>query len=136
MEAAVVGLLKVENCGRVLAWSSWSGLERAARKSREHTLREFDEFARTAGFMAVGKEELGSLLDNDRLFAEEKGRVFEAVVRWMKGRGGGEARGSGLLGKVRFPLTNGGHLTELLRNGGGSWQGLRSGRGKRWGCKV
>ena len=61
VEEAVVGLLTVERCGGVLAWSSGSGLERVARASREVALREFDEFARTAGFMEVGEEALGSL---------------------------------------------------------------------------
>ena len=68
VEEAVVGLLTVERCGGVLAWSSGSGLERVARASREVALREFDEFARTAGFMEVGREALGSLLEDEGLW--------------------------------------------------------------------
>ena len=113
VEEAVVGLLTVERCGGVLAWSSGSGLERVARASREVALREFDEFARTAGFMEVGEEALGSLLEDDGLWTEGEERVYEGVVRWMEGQGeGGEGRGSGLLGKVRFPLMGGGYLVD------------------------
>ena len=53
------------------------GLERAARAIREVALREFDEFARTAGFMEVGEEALGSLLENDGLWTEGGERVYE-----------------------------------------------------------
>ena len=45
VKEAVVGLLTVERCGGLLAWSSGSGLERVARASWEVALREFDEFA-------------------------------------------------------------------------------------------
>ena len=124
VEEAVVGLLTVEMCCGVLAWSSGSGLERVARASRELALREFDEFARTAGFMEVGEEVLGSLLEDDGLWTEREERVFEGVVRWMKGGEGAEARGSGLLGKVRFPLMEGAYLADLLREAGGELTGL------------
>ena len=110
VEDAVMRLLTVESCGRVLACGLGSGLGRVERASRELALREFDEFARTARFMEVGEEALGSLLDDDGLVTEREERVFEAVVRWMKG---GEVRGSGLLRKVRFPFMDGKYLADV-----------------------
>ena len=49
VEDAVVRLLTVESCGRVLACGWGSGLARVERAGRELALREFDEFATTAG---------------------------------------------------------------------------------------
>ena len=103
-EDAAVSLLTVESCGRVLASSWGSGLVRAERASRGLALREFDEFAKTAGFMELGEEVLGSLLEEDGLRTEAEERVFEGVVRWMKGGDGGAVRGEGLLRKIRFPF--------------------------------
>ncbi len=40
----------------------------------------FEEFARTAGFMRIGGEALGSMLDDDRLAARNEEAVWEAVV--------------------------------------------------------
>jgi len=64
-DAVVSGHLTVGSCGSILMSSFGSGLERAARASRELALREFDEFSKTAGFMALDEEVLGSLLDDD-----------------------------------------------------------------------
>ena len=92
---AVVRLLTVASCGRVVACGLGSGLVRVERASREVALREFDEFARTAGFMEVGEEALGSLLDDDRLVTEREERVFEAVVRWIRAGREGASGGRG-----------------------------------------
>ena len=119
VEEAVVRLLTVESCGGALAWSSGSGLVRVERASREVALREFDDFARTAGFMEVGEEVLGALLEDDGLWTDGEERVFEGVVRWLKRGEGGEVRGSGLLGKVRFPLMEEGYLAGPLGEGCG-----------------
>ena len=116
VEDAVVRLLTVASCGRVVAcgWGCWLvRVEGASRLSRELALREFDEFAGTAGFMEVWEEALGSLLDDDGLVTEREERVFEAVVHWMKGLEGGEVRGSVLLRKVLFPFMNGRYLADL-----------------------
>ena len=102
-DAVVSGHLTVERCGSILVSSFGSGLERVARASRELALREFDEFSKTAGFMALGEEALGSLLDDDGLTTEKEERVYEGLVRWMKGGGGEGVRGEGLLRKIRFP---------------------------------
>jgi hypothetical protein len=115
LELAVVRLLTVESCGRVLELSSGSGAGRLERASREMALGAFDEFAATAGFMEVGEEALGSLLDDDELVTEKEERVLEAVVRWMQGGDGGGVRGLGLLGKVRLPWMEAGYLADLSR---------------------
>jgi hypothetical protein len=117
VEEAVVRLLTVESCGKLLTRSSGSGLVRVAKASWELALREFDDFARTEGFMEVGEEVLGSLLEDDALNTGGEEPVFEGVVRWMKGGEGGRVRGSGLLGKVRFPLMAREYLAGLLNEG-------------------
>ena len=124
VEEAALRLLTVESCGVFLMLSSGSGLVRVERESRELALREFDEFARTAGFMEVGEEVLGSLLDDDGLWTESEERVFEWVVRWMKGGGKGVVRGLGLLGKVRYPWMEGKYLEDLSREAGGELAGM------------
>ena len=40
----------------------------------------FEEFARTAEFMRIGCDELGSVLNDDRLIARNKEAVWEVVV--------------------------------------------------------
>jgi hypothetical protein len=114
-EDAAMRLLTVERCGTVLGQSVGSGLVRVEKMCRELALRRFDEFARTAGFMEVGEEALGSLLDDDGLQTEAEERVYEGVVRWMKGGKRGGVRGVGLVGKVRFPFMGSEYLAELSR---------------------
>ena len=115
VEDAVVKLLTLENCGRFLTWSSGSGLVRVERASRELALREFEQFSTTSGFMEIGEEILGSLLDDDGLMTAREENVFEGVVRWMQGGDEGELRGTGLLRKVRFPFMEGDFLEDLSR---------------------
>jgi hypothetical protein len=123
VEDAVMRLLTVENCGRVLEQSSGSGLVRMEKASRELALRRFDEFAKTEGFVEVGEEVLGSLVNDDELQTEREERVYEGVVRWMKGGGGGE-RDAGLLRKVRFPYMGGEYLADLWSEAGQELAGL------------
>ena len=118
VEEAVLRLLTVESCSRVLAASNWSGLERVEKASRAIALRDFDEFARTAGFMDVGEDVLESLLEHEGLRTETEERVYEGVVRWMKGGEGGAWRGLGLLGKVRFPFMERDYLAALSQEAG------------------
>ena len=96
VEDAVLGShLSTETCGSVLAASFGSGLARLERAGRELALRDFDAFARTEGFMALGEGPLGALLDDDGLVSESEERVFEALVRWMRGGDGGGGGGGG-----------------------------------------
>ncbi len=124
VEEAVLMLLTVESCGEVLAMSSGSGLLRVETASRELALREFDEFSRTTGFMKVGEEVLGRLLEDNGLRTEREELVFEGLLQWMKGAEGGEMRGSELLSKVRFPLMDGDYLKNLLREVSAGLAGL------------
>ena len=116
VEDAVLSLLTVESCGMMLARCSGSGLMRVEMAARELALQEFDEFAKTPGFIETGEDVLGSLLDDDGLCSENEELVFGAVARWMKVRGGEEVRGLGLLGKVRFPLMDDKYLADLARD--------------------
>jgi hypothetical protein len=86
--------LTVESCGRILTTACGSGLVRLERASRKLVLREFDQFAKCAGFMNVSEEVLGSLLDDDGLVSESEERVLKGVVHWMQGGGGGMIRGA------------------------------------------
>ena len=105
VEHAVLSRLTVENCASVLSLTCESGLERIQCASRALALREFDAFASSAGFVKLGEELLGSLLEDDELRSESEERVFEAVLRWTtRGGAAGAARGGGLLRKVRFPF--------------------------------
>ena len=54
-----------------------------AKISGEVALREFDQFAKCAGFIDVSKEVLESLLDDDALVSEREEQVLKGVVRWM-----------------------------------------------------
>ncbi len=104
VEEAVMDRLTVESCGPILTMAGGSGLVRLERASRELALREFDQFAASAGFMDVREEVLGSLLDDDGLVSESEERVLKGVVRWMERGAGGVIRGEGLLRKIRFPF--------------------------------
>jgi hypothetical protein len=104
LEEAVMDRLTVDSCGPILAMTRGGGLVRLERASRKLALREFDQFAESAGFMDVSEEVLGSLLDDDALVSESEERVLKGVVRWMKGGEGGVIRGEGLLRKIRFPF--------------------------------
>jgi hypothetical protein len=105
--------LTVESCGRILTMVFGSGLVLLERASRKLALREFDQFAESAGFMEVSEEVLGSLLDDDGLVSESEERVLKGVVRWMTG--GGAMRGEGLLRKIRFPFMSGAFLAGEAR---------------------
>ena len=75
LEEAVIDRLTAESCGRILTMVFGSGLVRLERASRKLALREFDQFAESAGFMEVSEEVLGSLLDNDGLVSESEDRA-------------------------------------------------------------
>jgi hypothetical protein len=118
-DAVLSSHLCMESCGTVLASSAGSGLVRLEKTSRELALRNFDTFAQTEGFLELGEEQLGSLLDDDGLMSESEERVFEGLVRWMK-RGSASAsseelRGEALLRKIRFPFMDGLYLADCVR---------------------
>ena len=116
VEDTVLGYLTVENCGSILTRSIGSGLQRVENGSRNLALKQFDAFAKTAGFLALDEYVLGSLLEDDGLTTEKEERVYESLVRWMKGGEAGKAlRGEGLLRKIRFPFMNLIYLADVAK---------------------
>ena len=103
LEEGVMRQLRLEGCGEVLGWSGGCGMWRLKAAALKMAAERFEEFARTAGFMRMGGEALGSVLDDDRLAARNEEAVWEAVVAWKRGAAG-EAGWRGVVGKVRFPL--------------------------------
>jgi hypothetical protein len=110
LEDALLDQLSVKNCAELCMGSRESGLRRVEVVAERLALARFEEVAGTEGFLRLGAEELGILLDADELEADCEERVFECVLRWIKEASDnfeGAADGGGipgLLGKVRFPL--------------------------------
>ena len=107
--------LTVQNCAEVMLKAAGRGLDPVEHACRSLALSDFERFARSEGFMHMGEEAVGSLLDSDMLQAAKEERVWEAAARWMRvGQGEGE-RGAALLGKVRFRRMAREYLEGLLR---------------------
>ena len=108
VEEAALERLTIDTCGELLAESM--GLSRVEEKSRAMALEAFGLFATTNGFLRVGEETLGSLLQDDKLCVESEEVILRAVIRWMTaapsghGKCGAAVRGEGLLQHVRFSL--------------------------------
>jgi hypothetical protein len=103
LEEALIGQLDMEMCGEFLVWSRRFGMQLLEAAALTMAAKRFEKFVLTAGFMRIGEEELGILIDNDRLVARNEETVWEAVVGWTKSAAGGMRR-RGVLGKIRFPL--------------------------------
>jgi hypothetical protein len=103
VEEALLSQLSIENCGEVLMLCGRCGMERLEDEALKIAAERFEEFATTAGFMWMGEEALGSVVDEDRLVARNEEAVWEAVLGWIKGAAG-EVGGRGVVGKIRFPL--------------------------------
>ncbi len=103
--------LTIETCGDLMIGSSIAGLARLELASRNLALNNFDALAGTPGFLHIWEDVLEGLLADDGLKSEKEEKVFEALVRWMRG-GEGELRGENLLRKVRFPLMAREYLNE------------------------
>jgi hypothetical protein len=106
--------LTIETCSDLMTGSSIAGLARLELASRNLALNNFDAFAVTQGFLHLCEEALEGLLADDGLKSEKEEKVFEALVRWMRGAEG-ELRGENLLRKVRFPLMTQEYLDEKVR---------------------
>ena len=89
-------------------------LPRVVERSLALFLANFEQFARTEGFMSMDEDAVGSLLDSDLLQASKEERVFEAAVRWMQVGQRGLERGSSLLRKIRFRLMERVYLESIL----------------------
>jgi hypothetical protein len=103
LEEAMVVHLRVGFCAEVLSWSGGAGFHELEEKAQSLAAERFEEVAQTNGFMEIGEEALGCLLDNDGLAAKNEEAVWKALVRWMRAEEG-QVRGRGLVGKIRFPL--------------------------------
>jgi hypothetical protein len=107
LEDALLHQLSVDSCAETFMGSTELGLGRVKAAAERFALARFEEVAGKEGFLRLGVEELGNLLDADELEAACEERVFECVLVWMKdsekangGMEGAEMRG--LLRKVRF----------------------------------
>jgi hypothetical protein len=90
--------------------------------------RRFDEFARTAGFVRMGMEELGRVVDDDGLVSRNEEAVWEAMVGWMRSAGR-VVQWRGVAEKIRFPLMK----EEYLRN---RVAGMVDGEDGEWMARV
>ena len=102
VEDLVLAHMRLENCAELLCASRNSGLGRVESSCRKMILAQFEEVAKTGGFMAMDEDTLCSVLQDDALTAREEDSVFEAVVGWMM-REEAALRGEALLEKIRFP---------------------------------
>ena len=75
LEKDMMGQLSLEACGEVLMWSGGCGMLQLEAAALKMAACRFEEFVRTAGFMRLGEEALGILLDDDRLSARSEEAV-------------------------------------------------------------
>ena len=115
LEAAIIGELRPEVCVEVLLSSRRQGLSQVEAAAWGMAVERFDEVSRTAGFMGLDEETLGTLLEEDGLGVRTEEEAFEGLVRWMKGGAGGGLRGRELLGSIRFGVMEKRYLEEKAR---------------------
>ena len=84
IEDRLLALLAVENCGLVLAQVGGSGLARLEAAGRALALTHFDDFAETAGFLALDEDALLALLEDDGLTTDREDNVLAALARWLR----------------------------------------------------
>ncbi len=101
--------LETSLCGEVLSWSGELGLIQSREAALKLAKARYKELVQTEGFLRMGEEVLGRLLDDDRLAARNEEPVWEAVAMWRRA-GDEHARGPGLVEKIRFPLMEEGYL--------------------------
>ncbi len=96
LDETVVQHLEMRMCGEVLCWSGERGLKQAETAARKLATERFEDLTNTDGFMRMGEEVLGRLLDDDELAARNEEAVWEAVAGWRRAEEG-PARGRGLV---------------------------------------
>ena len=72
--------LSISMCAEVLSWSNGCGLIQSETATRRLATERFEELAKTEGFMQMGEEALGRLLDDDDLAARNEEAVWEALA--------------------------------------------------------
>jgi hypothetical protein len=94
----------------LLDWCGELGLSQSEKAARKLATERFEELAKTDDFIRMGEDALAALLDDDDLVVRSEEAVWEAVVGWRRAQDDGQARGRGLVGKIRFPLMEEGYL--------------------------
>ena len=110
LDMTISKYLTLSVCGEVLSWSGELGLRKSEVTAQNLATDQFEDLAKTEGFMQMDEQALGRLLDDDNLVASSEEAVWEAVVEWRRVQAEGQARGLGLVGKIRFPLMEEGYL--------------------------
>jgi hypothetical protein len=72
---AIMGQLSMDTCGELWKWSGRCGLWRLEADALKMAGQGFEEFVTTAGFLRIGEDALGSLVDDDRLVARNEEAV-------------------------------------------------------------
>ena len=88
LDTAVSRHLAMSMCGEVLSWSGEHGLRQSKEKAQKLARDRFEELAQTEGFLHMGEEALGRLLDDDDLAARNEEAVWEVLVLWRRARDG------------------------------------------------
>ena len=102
LEDAIMGELSVGNCAELLIGSRRLGLRQVEAAAWQMAVDRFETVSRTAGFIDVDEETVGTLLDEDGLGVRNEEEAFEGLVWWMRGGEGGRVVGRDLLAKIRF----------------------------------
>ena len=120
-----LGTLAAETCAYTLQCAHECCMHEIKDAAFRYALENFDEVAKTDGFLNLGEELVGALLASDHLQSTCEEAVYEHVIRWMlhpstqKGatqdeslaqEGSGCVRGTELLRHLRFPLMDGQYL--------------------------
>jgi hypothetical protein len=94
--------MSTDICGDVQTWSGRCGMRQLESAVFEVAAKQFEEFAKTAGFELLGEEALTILVDDDRLVARnEEARARRAVQDPVSALEGGVPSGSCSGGGVR-----------------------------------
>jgi hypothetical protein len=93
--------LSMHTCSDVLNWSGEHGLRLSEQAARKLATERFNELVLTESFLRIDEEAFGKLLEDNYLGTHEEA-VWEAVTVWRGAEG--QARGRGLVKKIRFPL--------------------------------
>ena len=103
LDEIILSHLSVEVCADVLSGSSRMGLERVANKARTMAIDCFEEVSSTKGFLNIDEENLGIMIESNRLVVSKEEIVLESLVRWMEAESS-RLHVRELLGEIRYPL--------------------------------
>ncbi len=101
LEQAAMGHQSLEACGEVLTCRRVRDAAAGGRSAEDGGGAVRGVCERTAGFMRMGWEALGSVLDDNWLVARNEEAVWESVVEWKRDAAG-ELGWRGVVRKVLF----------------------------------